>query len=87
MRGLGEYLAERGYVVAMAYHYRANTLNSSALYVRDRLWRRPLDLSLIITHLLQDPVLGTAGSTPPASASLAIHKALHGALDRRGPRS
>jgi predicted dienelactone hydrolase len=54
----GEFLAERGYVVAMAYHYRANTFDTSALYVRNRLWRRPLDLSLIITHLLQDPVWG-----------------------------
>ncbi|MBV9907127.1 MAG: hypothetical protein JOY52_06135 [Hyphomicrobiales bacterium] len=54
----GEYLAERGYVVAMAYHYRANTFDTSALYMRNQLWRRPLDLSLIITHLLQDPVWG-----------------------------
>jgi predicted dienelactone hydrolase len=52
----GEFLAERGYVVAMAYHYRANTFDTSALYVRNRLWQRPLDLSLIITRLLQDPV-------------------------------
>ena len=51
----GQYLAERGYVVAMAYHYRANTFDSSAAYVRNRLWRRPLDLSLIVTHILNDP--------------------------------
>jgi predicted dienelactone hydrolase len=36
------------------YHYRANTFDSSALYVRNRLWQRPRDLSLDITHLLQD---------------------------------
>ena len=54
----GEYLAERGYIVALAYHYRANTFDSSAAYVRNRLWRRPLDLSLIITHLLKDAVWG-----------------------------
>ena len=54
----GQYLAERGFVVAMAYHYRANTFDSSALYVRNRLWRRPLDLSLIVTHLLDDPLWG-----------------------------
>ena len=54
----GEYLAARGYIVAMAYHYRANTYDSSALYVRNRLWQRPHDLSLDITHLLQDPVWG-----------------------------
>jgi len=54
----GEYLAERGYVVALAYHYRANTFDSSVAYVRNRLWRRPLDLSLIITYLIGDPVWG-----------------------------
>ena len=54
----GEFLAARGYIVAMAYHYRANTYDSSALYVRNRLWQRPHDLSLDITHLLEDPVWG-----------------------------
>jgi predicted dienelactone hydrolase len=53
-----QYLAERGYVVAMAYHYRAHTFDSSAAYVRNRLWLRPLDLSLIITHMIEDPVWG-----------------------------
>jgi predicted dienelactone hydrolase len=33
----GEYLASHGYLVAMLYHYRANTYDSSALYVRNRL--------------------------------------------------
>jgi predicted dienelactone hydrolase len=51
----GQFLAERGFLVAMPYHYRANTFDSSALYVRNRLWRRPLDISLIITHLVNDP--------------------------------
>ena len=37
----GEYLAAHGYLVAMVYHYRANTFDSSALYVRNRLWQRP----------------------------------------------
>ena len=54
----GEYLASHGYIVAMPYHYRANTFESSALYVRNRLWQRPHDISLDITHLLQDPVWG-----------------------------
>src|SRR5882757_4266061 len=40
----GEYLASRGYIVAMVYHYRANTFDSSALYVRNRLWQRPRDI-------------------------------------------
>ena len=50
----GEYLASHGYFVAMVYHYRANTYDSSALYVRNRIWQRPRDISLDITHLLQD---------------------------------
>jgi predicted dienelactone hydrolase len=36
----GEYLASHGYLVAMLYHYRANTFDSSALYVRNMLWQR-----------------------------------------------
>jgi predicted dienelactone hydrolase len=54
----GEYLASHGYIVAMVYHYRANTYDSSALYLRNRLWQRPRDISLDITHLLQDEVWG-----------------------------
>ena len=54
----GEYLASRGYIVAMVYHYRANTYDSSALYVRNRLWQRPRDISLDITHLLKDKIWG-----------------------------
>jgi predicted dienelactone hydrolase len=55
----GEYLASRGYLVAMVYHYRANTFDSSALYVRNKLWQRPRDVSLDITHLLRDKVWGS----------------------------
>lgn len=54
----GEYLASHGYLVAMAYHYRANTFDTSALYVRNRLWQRPRDIALDISHLLADPVWG-----------------------------
>ncbi len=54
----GEYLASHGYLVAMLYHYRANTFDSSALYVRNRLWQRPHDISMDITHLLHDRVWG-----------------------------
>ncbi len=54
----GEYLASHGYFVAMVYHYRANTFDSSALYMRNRIWQRPRDVSLDITQLLQDPVWG-----------------------------
>lgn len=54
----GQYLASHGYVVAMLYHYRANTFDSSAVYVRNRLWQRPRDISLDITHLLLDKKWG-----------------------------
>jgi hypothetical protein len=54
----GEYLASHGYIVAMVYHYRANTYESSALYVRNRIWQRPRDISLDISHLLQDQAWG-----------------------------
>lgn len=55
---LGQYLAARGYIVALVHHYRANTYDRSALYVRSRLWQRPRDISLDISHLLQDKVWG-----------------------------
>jgi predicted dienelactone hydrolase len=54
----GEYLASHGYFVAMVYHFRANTYDSSALYVRNRIWQRPHDLSLMISCLLQDKAWG-----------------------------
>jgi predicted dienelactone hydrolase len=54
----GEYLAAHGYIVAMVYHYRANTYDSSALYVRNRIWQRPRDISFDISHLLEDKEWG-----------------------------
>ncbi|MGD9615842.1 MAG: alpha/beta hydrolase family protein [Alphaproteobacteria bacterium] len=54
----GEYLASHGYIVAMLYHYRANTYDSTVMYTRSKLWQRPRDISLIITGLLKDPVWG-----------------------------
>src|SRR5450432_2873858 len=54
----GEYLAARGYLVAMLYHYRANTYDSTVMYTRSKLWQRPRDLTLDITNLLQDKVWG-----------------------------
>jgi predicted dienelactone hydrolase len=38
----------------MAYHFRANTYDSSVLYTRNRIWQRPRDISLDISALLQD---------------------------------
>jgi predicted dienelactone hydrolase len=54
----GEYLASRGYLVAMLYHYRANTYDATVMYTRSRLWQRPRDISLDITNLLQDQTWG-----------------------------
>jgi predicted dienelactone hydrolase len=77
----GEYLASRGYLVAMMYHFRANTYDSSALYVRNRIWQRPRDISLDITNLLQDKSwgphidpsrIGVAGHSQGGFASLWI---------------
>jgi predicted dienelactone hydrolase len=54
----GEYLASRGYLVAMLYHYRANTYDSTTMYLRSKLWQRPRDITLDITNLLRDKVWG-----------------------------
>jgi predicted dienelactone hydrolase len=54
----GEYLASHGYIVAMLYHYRANTYDSTVMYTRSKLWQRPRDITLDITGLLKDPVWG-----------------------------
>ncbi len=54
----GQYLAARGYIVALLYHYQANTYDSNALYLRNRVWQRPRDVAAHITHLLEDPVWG-----------------------------
>jgi predicted dienelactone hydrolase len=67
----GEYLAAHGYIVAMVYHYRANTYDSSALYVRNRIWQRPRDISLDISHLLEDKTWGPR--IDPAQIGVAGH--------------
>jgi predicted dienelactone hydrolase len=54
----GEYLASRGYLVAMLYHYRSNTYDSTTMYLRSKLWQRPRDISLDITSLLQAKLWG-----------------------------
>jgi predicted dienelactone hydrolase len=53
-----ESLAAHGYIVATLYHYRANTYDLSALYLRSKLWQRPRDISLDITWLLKDKTWG-----------------------------
>lgn len=46
-----EYLAARGYVVAAIDHYRANANDRSIVYLANKLWQRPVDVSLDITWL------------------------------------
>jgi predicted dienelactone hydrolase len=53
-------LAAHGYIVAAPYHYRANTYDATIAYLANRLWQRPVDISLIITDLLGDPLWGNA---------------------------
>lgn len=55
-----QYLAERGYIVAAINHYRANTYDSSIVYLANKLWQRPVDLKLAIDFLLAHPKWGSA---------------------------
>jgi platelet-activating factor acetylhydrolase isoform II len=48
-------LASHGYIVAAPYHWRANTYDSTIAYLANRLWQRPVDISLGIDFLLNDP--------------------------------
>ena len=51
-------LASHGYIVAAPYHYRANTYDATIAYLANKLWQRPLDVSLDISFLLDDPSWG-----------------------------
>ncbi len=53
-------LAAHGYIVAAPYHYRANSYDATIAYLANKLWQRPVDISLIITDLLGDPAWGKA---------------------------
>ena len=48
-------LASHGYIVAAPYHWRSNTYESTVAYLANKLWRRPVDVSLDIDFLLSDP--------------------------------
>jgi predicted dienelactone hydrolase len=48
-------LASHRYIVAAPYHWRANTYDSTIAYLANRLWQRPVDISLGIDFLLNDP--------------------------------
>jgi predicted dienelactone hydrolase len=53
-----EYLSSHGYLLAIVYHFSADTYDSSAQYVRNKGWQRPRDISLEISYLLLDKVWG-----------------------------
>ena len=48
-------LAAHGYIVAAPYHWRANSYDSTVAYLANKLWQRPVDVSLDIDFLLSDP--------------------------------
>jgi hypothetical protein len=51
-------LASHGYIVAAPYHYRANSYDQTIAYLANRLWQRPVDVSLDLSFLLSDPFWG-----------------------------
>lgn len=55
---LAQALASKGYLVAALNHYRANTYDSSIVYLANKLWQRPRDLSLTADFLVQDRFWG-----------------------------
>ncbi len=57
-------LASHGYIVAAPYHYRANTYDATIAYLANRLWQRPVDVSLDISFLLNDPFWGKYPESP-----------------------
>jgi predicted dienelactone hydrolase len=48
-------LASHGYIVAAPYHWRANNYDATVAYLANKLWQRPVDVSLDIDFLLSDP--------------------------------
>ncbi|WP_445170279.1 alpha/beta hydrolase family protein [Mycolicibacterium sp. Dal123E01] len=74
-------LASRGFIVAALNHYRANTYDSSVIYLANKLWQRPRDLTLTADFLLADPFwspliddnrIGVAGHSQGGFTSLWI---------------
>jgi predicted dienelactone hydrolase len=76
-----EYLASRGYIVAAMDHYRANTYDSSVIYLTTNIWQRPVDLGIAIDWLaksaewsdyIDDQRIGVAGHSQGGFTSLWI---------------
>ena len=66
-----EALAAHGYIVAALNHYHANTYDREIAYLANKIWQRPLDVSLDITYLLDDPFWGAR--IDPARIGVAGH--------------
>ena len=54
-----EALASQGYIVAALNHYRANTYDRDIAYLANRIWQRPIDVSVAINYLLADSLWGS----------------------------
>ena len=70
-------LASHGYIVAAPYHWRANSYDATVAYLANKLWQRPVDVSLDIDFLLSDPAWSKyidprphRGGRPAKAASL-----------------
>lgn len=55
---LAQQLASHGYIVAGVNHYHANTYHREIAYLANKIWQRPIDIGLDISHLLTDPFWG-----------------------------
>jgi predicted dienelactone hydrolase len=64
-------LASHGYIVAALDHYHANTYESSIIYLANKLWQRPRDITLSANVLLADPRWGPL--IDPARIGVAGH--------------
>jgi predicted dienelactone hydrolase len=53
-----EQLAAHGFIVAALNHYHANTYEREIAYLANKIWQRPIDISLDVTFLLNDPFWG-----------------------------
>lgn len=51
---LAQTLASHGYIVAAPNHYHANRYDTEIAYLANKIWQRPVDISLDITFLLSD---------------------------------
>ena len=79
-------LAAHGYIVAAPYHWRANSYDSTVAYLANKLWQRPVDVSLDIDFLLRIP-RGANTSTRAVSGSPATAKAASPRSGSAAPRS